>query len=95
MSPIKTDDLHQKMIFPVSISLLYIGASETIFVIRATFADKCCPSIPIPPGNINPVRVVSKQVAFSHPTKLVAACATIPKTLILVDVPYLPAVSTY
>ena len=63
---------HPPKIYPVSIFLLFIGASETIFEIPATFADKSYPSTRIPLGNINPVEVVSRPVASSHPTKLVA-----------------------
>ena len=69
-----------RKIFPASISLPYIGASETIFEIRATFADKSYPSTPIPPGNINPVRVASRRAALSHQTKLVAECVVTQKT---------------
>ena len=59
-------------IYLVLIFLHFIGANETIFVIPAIFADKSYPLTPIPPGNINPVQVVSKPVAASHPMKLVA-----------------------
>ena len=56
-------------IYLVLIFLHFIGANETI---PARFADKSYPLTPIPPGNINPVPVVSKPVAASHPIKLVA-----------------------
>ena len=54
------------------IFLLFIGAKETISEIPATFADKSYPSTRIPPGNINPVEVVSRPVASSHLNKPVA-----------------------
>ena len=59
-------------IYLALIFLRFIGANETIFEIPAIFADKSYPLTPIPPGNINPVQVVSKPVAASHPMKLVA-----------------------
>ena len=58
-------------IYLVLIFLHFIGANETIFEIPVRFADKSYPLIQIPPGNINPVPVVSKPVAASHPMKLV------------------------
>ena len=59
-------------IYRGSIFLRFIGANETISEIPVIFADKSYPLTPTPPGNINPVQVVSTPVASSHPMKLVA-----------------------